>query len=151
MAGILGGILIDAFLAVANQTSPIGIWQFVASALVGPVAFTSPWYAALGFVMHFLISSAWGLAYALVAAGPIPALVRHPWIGGIGYGVVVLIGMTFLLAIKHVGAPGVPDTPVVVKSLVANTLFFGLPVALYAASALRRSPHGERYAHSVTS
>jgi hypothetical protein len=128
-AGITGGVLIDAFLAVANHMSPIAIWQFVASALVGGVAFTSTSYAALGFVMHFAISIAWALVYA-AAAGPLPVLVRRPVLGGLLYGVVVMLGMTMLLALKHVGPAGVPDAVTLAKNLIAHTIFFGLPVAL---------------------
>jgi hypothetical protein len=63
-AGVLGGILIDAFLVVANHTGIISVWQFVASALVGPAAFSSQSYAALGFAMHFAISIVWASIYA---------------------------------------------------------------------------------------
>jgi hypothetical protein len=136
VAGITGGVLIDAFLAVVNHMSPIAIWQFVASALVGGVAFTSTSYAALGFIMHFAISIAWALIYA-AAAGPLPALVRRPVLGGLLYGVVVMLGMTMLLALKHVGPAGVPDAVTLTKNLVAHTVFFGLPVALTISKGIR--------------
>jgi hypothetical protein len=136
VAGLAGGVLIDAFLAVVNHMSPITIWQFVASALVGGVAFTSTSYAALGFVMHFAISIAWALVYA-AAAGPLPALVRRPVLGGLLYGVVVMAGMTMLLVLKHVGPAGAPDTLTLAKNLIAHTVFFGLPVALTISKGLR--------------
>jgi hypothetical protein len=136
VAGVTGGVLIDAFLAVANHMSPIAIWQFVASGLVGGVAYTSTSYAVLGFVMHFAISIAWALIYA-AAAGPLPALVRRPVLSGLLYGVVVMFGMTMLLALKHVGPAGVPDALTLTKSLIAHTVFFGLPVALVISKGIR--------------
>ena len=136
VAGIIGGVLIDAFLAVANHVSPIGIWQFVASGLVGNVAFTSASYAGLGFVLHFAISIVWGLIFAWAAAS-MPALVRRPILSGLLYGVVVMLGMTMLLAFKHVGPAGLPDAGYLVKSLIAHTIFFGLPVALFVSKGIR--------------
>src|SRR5437899_5428144 len=103
MGGILGGILIDLFLTIANHMPIIGIWQFVASALVGAAAFSSPSYAALGFAMHFAISMVWGVVYAALAFGPMPALVRRPVLGGFAYGVLVMIVMTAATMLARVG------------------------------------------------
>ena len=137
VSGSIGGALIDGFLAVANHTSLIQIWQFVASALVGAAAFASPGYAILGFAMHFAISIVWASIYAWAAFGPLPALARLPVAYGLVYGVVVMIGMTVLLMIQHIGPAGVPDTATLVKSLIAHTVFFGIPVALYVGRAAR--------------
>jgi hypothetical protein len=89
--------------------------------------------------MHFAISIVWGLIFAALALGPLPWLVRRPLLGGLAYGIVVMIAMTALLVIKHVGPPGPPDAVTLVKSLVAHTIFFGVPVALYVASVARKN------------
>jgi hypothetical protein len=136
-AGLIGGALIDTFLVLVNHSSFIQIWQFVASALVGGAAFTSPSYAILGFAMHFVISIVWASIYAWAAFGPLPALARAPVLLGLLYGVVVMIGMTLLLAFNHFGPAGGPDPATLVKSLIAHTVFFGLPVALYVSRAAR--------------
>jgi len=135
-AGITGGVLIDAFLAVVNHMSPIAIWQFVASALVGGVAYTSASYAVLGFVMHFAISIAWALIYAS-AVGPMPVLVRRPVLSGLLYGIIVMFGMMTLLVLKHVAMAGAPDALTLAKNLIAHTVFFGLPVALVISKGIR--------------
>jgi hypothetical protein len=137
VAGVIGGALIDTFLVVANHATYVQIWQFVASAIVGGVAFSSPTFALLGFAMHFAISIVWASIYAWAAFGPMPALARAPVVSGLLYGVVVMIGMTLLLIVKHVGPSGAPDAGTLLKSLIAHTVFFGLPVALYVARAAR--------------
>lgn len=137
VAGVIAGALIDTFLVIANHATYIQIWQFVASAIVGGAAFASPNYAILGFAMHFAISIVWASIYAWAAFGPMPALARAPVISGLLYGVVVMLGMTILLMIQHVGPPGVPDPGTLLKSLVAHTVFFGLPIALYVSRAAR--------------
>lgn len=138
-AGVLGGILIDAFLSFATQTSIVSIWQFVASALVGPVAFTAASYAILGFAMHFAISIVWGILYSALATGPLPAFARRPFVGGTVYGIVVMLAMTALLAVKHVGPSGLPGGAMLVRTLIAHVIFFGIPVAWYVSSAVRRA------------
>jgi hypothetical protein len=137
VAGTIGGALIDTFLVFANHATYVQIWQFVASAIVGGVAFASPNYAILGFAMHFAISIVWASIYAWAAFGPVPALARAPVIAGLLYGVVVMIGMTLVLIVNHVGPAGAPDPGTLVKSLIAHTVFFGLPVALYVSRAAR--------------
>ena len=135
VAGVIGGALIDTFLVIANHATYIQIWQFVASAVVGGAAFASPSYAILGFAMHFAISIVWASIYAWAAFGPVPALFRAPVLSGLLYGVVVMIGMTLVLIVNHVGPAGVPDAGTLAKSLIAHTVFFGLPVALYVSRA----------------
>ncbi|HKW45300.1 MAG TPA: hypothetical protein VJN22_06535 [Candidatus Eremiobacteraceae bacterium] len=137
VSGLIGGALIDGFLAIANHASLIQIWQFVASALVGAAAFASPGYAILGFAMHFVISIVWASIYAWAAFGPLPALVRTPVVSGLVFGVVVMAGMTLLLIVQHIGPSGAPDPATLVKSLIAHTVFFGIPVALYVGRAAR--------------
>ena len=131
VAGVLGGILVDAFLGVVMHKSPLDIWQFVASTLVGPVAYTSPAYSILGGAMHFVISIVWAVIYLFVfgALGQI----RNWILGAIVWGVVVDAVMNGLLAVK-IGAPFVPAFT---GGLLAHVIFYGLPVAWYIARKAR--------------
>jgi hypothetical protein len=137
VAGVFAGALIDTFLVIANHATYVQIWQFVASAIVGGAAFASPSFAILGFAMHFAISILLASLYAWAAFGPMPALARAPVLSGLLYGIVVMTGMTLVLMFNHVGPAGVPDPGTLVKSLIAHTVFFGLPVALYVGRAAR--------------
>ena len=137
MGGVLGGVLIDSFLVIANHMPIVSIWQFVASAVVGGAAFTSPAYAALGAVVHFVTSIVWGVIFALLA-GAMPGLLRRPVLSGIVYGIGVMLAMTTLLIVKHLGPAGPPDPAMLIKSLIAHTAFFGVPVSLFVAAVLNR-------------
>lgn len=86
--------------------------------------------------MHYGISIVWALIYVQLAQRW-PALYRSPVLWGLLYGVVVAIGMNTILIIKHV-VPGPPSGMMLVGTLVAHCVFFGLPVALYASYAARR-------------
>lgn len=132
-AGMIGGILVDAFLALAMHRSPVAIWQFVASTIVGQAAFTSDAYAVLGCIVHFAVSIVWAVAYAL-AFGAIGQLKQ--WIlGAIVWGVIVDAAMQLLLLVKA----GQPFGPAFVQGLLAHVVFYALPVALYMANSARAS------------
>ncbi len=131
VAGVIGGIFIDVFLAIVLHTSPIGIWQYVASSVVGKVAYTSPVYALLGFVLHFITSIVWAVIY-LYAFGAIGQLKN--WIlGAIVWGIVVDTAMAVILTIRV----GVPYLATVEQGLLGHIVFYALPVAWYIARSVR--------------
>jgi hypothetical protein len=133
VAGIIGGILIDAFLALVTRTSPLALWQFVASAIVGQSAYASAGYAALGCAVHFFVSIVWSVSY--VAAFNGIGQLRNWILGGIVWGVVVDAAMNGVLALK-IGAPFVQGFT---QGMIAHVVFFGLPVAYYVAREARRA------------
>lgn len=136
VAGVIGGIVIDAYLTLVMPShSPIAIWQFIASTIVGPVAFSTPSYALLGLCVHFIVSIVWAVLYAY-AFGSLGQL-RNWILGAIVWGIVVDAGMSLLLTIKT----GSPWWASFVHSLLAHVVFYALPVALYMAFAPRAEPN----------
>lgn len=127
VAGIIGGILIDLFLVLTGSAPFPGIYQFVASGLVGKVAFSSPSYIWLGVVLHFVISIVWALLYAW-AAGAAHTLGR--WVlGGLVFGIVVMVVMQLVEKISHTSQP--MTFAAVVGGLIAHVVFFGWPVGWF--------------------
>jgi hypothetical protein len=130
IAGIIGGILIDAFLAIIFKTSPTTLWAGVAATAVGQ---GSPWW--VGFIVHFIVSIVWAVLYLYVfsALGQLKS-----WIfGAIVWGLVVDACMQAIVAAKT-GTNwwqgfGLPI------GIIAHIVFYALPVALYLASAARRT------------
>ena len=138
IAGIIGGILIDAFLYVATLM-PLGqpitaIWQFVASTALGKGAFADPNSAWIGLCMHFATSIAWGIAFSYVAHTR-PYVPQHPYVSGIVYGIIVMIIMQIVLMVAKSWAT--PNVSTFLIQLIAHTVFFGLPVSLYVSRASR--------------
>lgn len=134
IAGIIGGILIDTFLAIVFHRSLVAIWQFVASTIVGQGAFANPSYALLGFCMHFTISILWAVLYTYVF-GALGQLKN--WVAGaIIWGVVVDAVMQFIVAMRT----GSPWGPAFVQGLIAHIVFYALPVALYMARVAHVEP-----------
>ena len=127
IAGIIGGIIVDAFLSIRLHISPIALEAHTAATAIGPG--TSP---ILGTVVHFTIAIVWALIYAY-GANAIGKLAN--WIaGGIVLGLVVDAVMNFLIAMKT----GSPWGSAFVDGLITNVVFYALPVAFYLARTARR-------------
>ena len=145
IAGIIAGICLEAYLVLTvvlpSHLNVLQVWQWIASAAVGDVAFTNPAYAWLGLLVHFIISIAWAGGYAYLAQAQ--QFMNRRWvISGLVYGLVVYIFMDILL----LGARKfVPPTSALalLNVLIAHSVFFGLPVAFVVSrldAAAMRSP-----------
>ncbi len=134
IAGVIGGIFVDLFLSIAMHRSPVMIWQFIASTIVGAGAFSSPSYAVLGFIVHFIVSIVWAIIYAYVFASF--GQIKNWILGAIVWGIVVDAVMQLIVAIKT----GSPWGPAFTQGLIAHIVFYALPVALYMARVARVEP-----------
>jgi uncharacterized membrane protein YagU involved in acid resistance len=133
VAGFAGGICTDIYLW-ATTVAPVHgdmmqLWQWVASAVVGKIAFTSASYAWLGLVAHFAVAIAWAGGYAYLAASR-PFMNERWYISGPAYGAVVYLFMQLVLL--GAGAFVWPSSYLGFVNLLlgAHMLFYGLPVAL---------------------
>lgn len=151
VAGIAGAIAIDLYLIVVQSWimhlfSPIVISQWDASNTLGRAAFDGGIATALlGFGMHLVVSSIWGIVLALLLRYERLRHV-HPLLIGIPFGLIVMVVMRDLIV-----PLGQAHQPVVhgwrlLNLAVAHTLFFGVPMAYvakgkgsYSATSVRHS------------
>ena len=138
-AGIAGAVLFNAYLwltaILPAHGSIIGLWQFVASAAIGKVAFTTTSYAWLGLLILVFVSVVWAGGYAYLAMTRPFMSERWP-VSGLVYGIIVYLFMQLLLL--GAGLFEFPATPNdFVNIVIAHAVFFGLPVA-YVVSRMRR-------------
>ena len=138
-AGLVGGTLIDLYLAITPLASAhpgiLTMWTYVASTVFGKGMLanpSAPWY---GLGVHAATSLAWAGAYAYVAATQ--SYVRTRWyISGPVYGLIVYLLMQIILLVS--GSFEYPHSPNdFVSALIAHAVFFGLPVA-FVVNALDR-------------
>jgi hypothetical protein len=138
LAGLVGAILIDAYILVAGALThgltPVQLYTFVASALIGKAAYTLPQAVWLGVAIHLVISAGWGIGYAYAAAGT-PQLVQRPLVSGIVFGLFVFLCMQIAEAL--IGIWHAPSAREAFAGIVAHVIFFGLPVAYVVASRMR--------------
>jgi hypothetical protein len=138
LAGLVGGVLIDAYLlavgALSHGLTPAQLYMFVASGLIGKAAYAFPGTVALGAAMHLVISAGWGVGYAYAALGS-PQLLARPLISGIVFGLFVYLIMQIVEALT--GIWHVPSANDAFTAIVAHSLFFGIPVAYVVSRRLR--------------
>jgi hypothetical protein len=127
IAGIIGAIGTDAFLSISNHTSPTKVWQFIASAGFGAIAFDSPVFVWIGLVMHLITALFWAYLYAYVWSRV--SSLRNWLVGGIVWGIVVDVCMDAFMAFRGVLEP--QTTSSVISGLITNVVFYGLLVAWY--------------------
>jgi len=145
--GLAAGLLdlVDALVAykLAFGMSPVVIYQFVASGLLGKAAYAGgPAMALLGLAIHFLIAFTAAAVFVL-ASERLPQLRRDAVGWGLAFGLAVFAVMTFVvIPLSRIGA-STPPLPLLVNGVLGHAFLVGLPIALAARRFLGR---GERTA-----
>lgn len=129
IAGALDLLFAISFAAY-NGTAPMELLQTVASGALGEAAFTGgALAAALGLLLHFLLSYAWAGVF-LLAAMRVPALVRRPLVSGIVFGIVVFLMMRLVVLPLSAFPFPVKFRPLAsALDLLSHMFFFGAPIA----------------------
>ncbi|HTV94118.1 MAG TPA: hypothetical protein VMG98_15545 [Verrucomicrobiae bacterium] len=126
IAGIIGGIVVDAFLSISHHISPIELWTGMAAAAAGP---GSPWW--IGLSVHVVVSLVWAVLYAYLA-NAIGQLGN--WIiGGIVWGAIVTAVMALIVSLKT----GSPWAVQFAQDFLGTDVFYALPMAFYLSRAAR--------------
>lgn len=133
-AGTLDLLSAFAFSAMVGAT-PGQVLGFVASGPFGDAMLTAPLGIPLGLLVHFTLMLAMVAAYFVVAPR-VPALLRHPVVAGLLYGL-VLWGIMYWI-VRPLRWPAMPSATAggvvgVAKQLFSHCILVGLPIALIAA------------------
>jgi hypothetical protein len=130
IAGTLDILSAFVFAGMAGM-GPIGVLRFVASGAFGSAPSATAGWAAVGLAVHFAIMACMAAAY-MVAASRTPALLRHPILAGLAYGLLLWIVMSWLVLPQRFGMP-VPSTLwAVANQLFSHCIMTGIPIALVA-------------------
>jgi hypothetical protein len=119
---------------------PDRIAQHVASGLIGPASFEGGAATIiLGVVLHFTVAICIATTFYLLSVR-IPALVAHPVIGGLGFGVAAyfVMGHVVLPLSRVKSSSGAFSFPVFANGVIGHAVLIGLPIALFAARSARR-------------
>jgi hypothetical protein len=140
LSGLGGNVAISVYLAVTLplffHTKPILLFQWDASNIIGSIAYSGGVGSALlGFLFDCIVSICWGAIFAAVYQTFAPVR-RAPVVSGLLFGVVVMIVMLELVVPLGHAQHASHAAPALLNTLIAHTLFFGLPVALVAASLM---------------
>ena len=137
---VAGGLLVavldaaDALVAykLAFGMSPIAIYQFVASGLLGQGAFAGGVGTALvGVAVHLLVAFTAATVFVLTSER-LPSLRRGAVGWGLAFGLAVF-GVMNLVVIPLSKIPAsAPTLPLLINGVVGHALLVGLPIALAA-------------------
>jgi hypothetical protein len=144
IATLVAGILdiLSAFVfAGMSGMKPLGVLRFVASGPFGAAATPTAGWAAVGLAVHFAIMACMAGAY-MPAASRIPALLRHPVLAGLAYGLLLWLVMYWLVMPLRFGMP-LPNTlRAVGNQLFSHCILVGIPIALVARRYLATTEPG---------
>ena len=126
IAGIVGAVILTAFLYVAFFQELHGSLAALFTLDAGNVHETSPWIGALA---RLCVSLGWGIAYAYLADTR-PRVLNTPWLSGFVYGLLVWFIMQLVLMAGEVWKASSLNPYMLIAALVAQAFFFGIPVAL---------------------
>jgi hypothetical protein len=139
LAGTLDILSAFVFAGMAGM-NPAGVLIYVASGPFGEgVRGGGPLWAAIGLAVHFAIMACMVTAYMIVAPR-IPALLRHPILAGLAYGVLLWLIMSWI--VKPLRWPDAPLPHTlwgIGNALFSHCILVGLPIALVARRYGRRS------------
>ena len=144
VGGVAVGILdiLAAFVVryAFTRTPPQRVLQGIASGLIGPDAFSGgSGTAFVGLMLHFVIAFGAAAAYYVVSRNW-RALVDHPVLSGLAYGVVVhfVMNSVVLPLSRFPLGPRTPPFNFTLTMIAVHMLFVGLPIALAVAWDNRR-------------
>ena len=128
--GVLDGLAAVVNAGLSNGVSPVRVFQYIASGLLGRSSYEGGLAtAALGLFLHFVV--AFGAASVFVAASRfLPMLARLPLVFGPIYGVIVYFVMRDIVSPLSLTSPGTPTLKGTLIMIAIHILFVGLPIAL---------------------
>jgi hypothetical protein len=146
LAGIAGNVAISLYLSFALPVffgrSPLLLFQWDASNIVGAWAYAhGVTAAALGLLFDFIVSWCWAALFTLLYM-KVPAVRRAPAVAGLIFGACVMLVMLFLVVPLGHAARTSTNPISLLNTLVAHTVFFGLPVGLVVGWICAPRPAG---------
>lgn len=131
IAGTLDIISAFVFAGMAGM-SPMAVLVFVASGPFGDAPTATMGWAIAGLLVHFAIMTCMATAY-MIAAPRIPALLRHPVVAGIAYGLFLWIVMYWIVRPMRWPEMPLPHTAWGIgNALFSHCILVGIPIALVA-------------------
>lgn len=145
IATLVAGTLdiLSAFVfAGISGVGPVDVLKFVASGPFGDGAREGNGGAFVGLLVHFGIMACMAGAYMAVAQR-VPALLRHPVLAGLAYGLLLWLVMYWVVKpLRWPDAPLPHTLYEIANALFSHCLLVGLPIALIAARTFRKVRYG---------
>lgn len=138
LSGLLIGLLdgtaacISAF--ASRGTSPVVVFQYVASGVFGREAFSGGLsIAAMGLLFHFIIALSWTALFFLLYPRA-DFLSRNKILAGMAYGLFVWLFMSYIVVPLSNVPPrtGPPAVSAIITGILIHMFVIGVPISLLA-------------------
>jgi len=130
IAGTLDLTAACVYSWLRSGVSPVRVFHFIASGMLGAESFTGgAKTAVLGVALHFLIATIWTLLFYF-ASRKLLFLIEQPVVAGLLYGVLVYVLMNFVVVPLSQVTPRPQPISVRLVNLVILMFCIGLPIAL---------------------
>jgi hypothetical protein len=142
VAGLTGAVVEMVFVLPIQQFalghSPRLVFQSIAMGALGMGAFTEGLRSALiGVAVHVLVSVVAAGVYVFAATRQ-SVLIRRPAAGGVVFGALVYVFMTFgVIPLSAIGFHPPKSFVLFLASFLIHLFAFGLPIALVAGAMMR--------------
>ena len=139
MGGLIAGTVDIGAACLVNHVGPVVVLHAIASGVYGRAAsfHGGTTTAVAGLLLQWAMSLIIAAIY-VIASLRLPML-RKQWIvGGLAYGAVVYVVMTFIVVPLSSAASKLPPTPISIVENLAAMFVFGLIVAWFASRAGKR-------------
>jgi hypothetical protein len=132
LVGVADGIGAVVSAYIPKGTSPVKVFQFIASGVFGKEAFTGGTAMVVaGIVFHFVIALGWTAIYYYAVYPGIRVFSKHTIVTGVLYGFFVLMAMKFIvLPLSRV--PMINPGVIEIRQLIIHITLVGLPISLLA-------------------
>lgn len=142
--GLVAGTLDMAYACVfwgIKRAVPVErIFQSVAAGLLGEASFDGgAETATLGLVLHYFIATSMAFAYYVVALRR-PVLWQRPLPFGAAYGLLLYAIMNYVVVPLSAAGRGSKDPLWIALSVAVHVALIGVPIAIFARLAARRTP-----------
>jgi hypothetical protein len=144
-ASAVGLVTITVYLVVARAVltgTPVvtgleQLLQWDASNAYGDAAYSGGWtLAVIGLLMDAVVSTCWAAVFVILYLN-VPIVARYPLLAGLLFGAAVMCIMIYLVVPIGHARQGPRTLVPTINTLIAHSVFFGLPLALTVQRMLR--------------
>jgi hypothetical protein len=138
IAGLVTGTLDATAAIIVYKADPVKMFQYIASAAIGPDAFSGGAATVLlGVFLHYLIATVWcALLYSVYAS--VHRIVKHWVVVGIAWGIVIWCGMNLAVLPMSRLTLRPFDARQALTAATILILAVGIPAAFIISRRIRR-------------
>ena len=130
IVAVVDGLAAVGITLALSSSSPVRVFQYIASGLLGTSAFSGGLFtAAIGLICHFFIALVWTTLF-FIFHRQVSNLLPQKFLKSILYGIIIWTGMNLIVVpLSRVPSGGSQDITRILIGIITLILAAGLPMA----------------------